>query len=205
MLSVRFNTIFVHVPKTAGQSIERVFLAQHGLDWDNRAALLLCANRDPARGPARLAHLYAREYVSCGHVSETDFSRHFKFAVVRNPYARLVSQFRFRYQDKLDFRAFVERLGAGEYDDRTRHMASQANFVLGDDGALAVDEILRFEELPAAFAPVSRRVFGFEQPLPHVNRSRGLDPTDSFDNNLRRIVFRRYERDFDLFRYPSGL
>lgn len=84
MLSERFRTIFVHIPKNAGQSIETVFLEQHGLNWATRAALLLKRNDDPAKGPERLAHLYAREYVEYGYVSQTDFDAFYKFAVVQS-------------------------------------------------------------------------------------------------------------------------
>jgi hypothetical protein len=142
--------------------------------------------------------------VSCGHIGAQDFRRFFKFAVVRDPYARLISQYRFRYQRTLAFRDFVERLDAGAYHDGIRHMAARANFVIGDDGALAVDEVLRFEELPAAFAPVTRRIFGTEIPLPHANKSGGSDPAGDFDAGLRHLVYRRYERDFDLFKYPRS-
>src|SRR5689334_2187766 len=69
MLSHRFQTIFIHVPKTAGQSVERVFLEKHGLTWETRSELLLRENPDPSLGPRRLAHLYAREYVDKGYVS----------------------------------------------------------------------------------------------------------------------------------------
>ena len=61
MISHRHQCVFVHVPKTAGISIEHVFLAQYGLTWDERAPLLLRFNPDPALGPERLGHLTATD------------------------------------------------------------------------------------------------------------------------------------------------
>jgi hypothetical protein len=206
MLSTRFKTIFVHVPKTAGQSIEHVFLAKHGLTWETRAPLLLRANDDPAKGPARLAHLYGREYVECGHVSAEDFAAFFKFAVVRNPYTWIVSQYRFRQQRRraqpASFREFIERGITWEMDGRDRHnLVPQATFVTDKEGKIIVDEIIRFEDLPRSFEPIAQRVFGEPVELPHVNRSKAPDVPVEFDEGLRRIVQARYERDFDLFEY----
>ena len=73
MLSQKYKCIFVHIPKAAGQSVERVFLELHGLSWEMRSPLLLAQNSDSAMGPPRLAHLRASEYVSCGHTTKDNF------------------------------------------------------------------------------------------------------------------------------------
>src|SRR5687768_14243923 len=57
-----YRCLFVHVPKTAGMSIEHVFLRLVGLTWETRAPLLLGGNDDPRLGPPRLEHLKASEY-----------------------------------------------------------------------------------------------------------------------------------------------
>jgi Sulfotransferase family len=206
MLSRRFKTIFVHIPKTAGQSIEHVFLEKHGLTWATRAPLLLRANDDPAKGPARLAHLYAREYVECGHVSADDFASFFKFAVVRNPYTWIVSQYRFRQQERraipMSFHEFVEQEAeAGNYQGTGHNLAPQATFVSDERGKIIVNEIIRFEDLPASFDPMAQRIFGDRVTLPHVNRSKEPDKPAELDAGLRRIVETRYACDFDLFEY----
>ena len=85
MYSPKFKTIFVHIPKTGGQSIEHVFFAEHGLTWDTRAPLLMRVKEKGEQGPKRLAHLLAREYVEFGYVAAEDFAAGFKFTVVRNP------------------------------------------------------------------------------------------------------------------------
>ena len=70
MLTHQHKTVFVHIPKNAGQSIETVFLDVLGLTWESRAPLLLRPNDIPELGPRRLAHLAASEYVSCGHMTQ---------------------------------------------------------------------------------------------------------------------------------------
>lgn len=206
MYSKKFKTLFVHVPKTGGQSIEHIFIAEHGLTWEMRAPLLLRRKTKEEKGPNRLAHLFAREYVPFGYVTQHDFAASFKFAVVRNPYARAISEYRYKIVDKpasrdLTFREYVTSLETGKL---TRHDVPQSDFVLDDSGAMIVDQVLRFENLAADFADVSRRIFGRAIDLPTVNKSTGAMPADAEDAGLKRILHRFYERDFDLFKYPSG-
>ena len=206
MYSEKFKTIFVHIPKTGGQSIEHVFIADSGLTWETRAALLLRRKTKEEKGPNRLAHLLAREYVPFGYVTQDDFAASFKFAVVRNPYDRAISEYRYKIIDKpaardLTFREYVTSLETGK---RTRHDVPQSDFVLDKSGMMVVDKVLRFENLAEDFADVSRRIFGRAIDLPYVNKSTGAMPVDAEDAGLRRTLHRFYERDFDLFKYPGG-
>jgi hypothetical protein len=206
MYSEKFKTLFVHIPKTGGQSIEHVFIAESGLTWDTRAPLLLRRKTKEEKGPNRLAHLFAREYVPFGYVTPEDFAASFKFAVVRNPYDRAISEYRYKIVDKpaardLTFRDYVASLETGKL---TRHDVPQSDFVLGESGAMMVDQVLRFENLAEDFADVSRRIFGRAIDLPYVNKSTGAVPADGADAGLRKMLHRFYERDFDLFKYPGG-
>ena len=45
MISKAHKTIFVHIPKVAGQSIETMFLNDLNLKWDERSKLLLRKKR----------------------------------------------------------------------------------------------------------------------------------------------------------------
>jgi len=205
MYSDKFKTIFVHIPKTGGQSIEQVFLAEHGLSWRKRAALLLRESEREEDGPKRLAHLFAREYVQYGYVTADAFAASFKFTIVRNPYDRAISRYRFKLganpSIKKSFRDHVIEL---ERETLPRHDQAQSDFVLDESGNVIVDAILRFENLNTDFAPMSERIFGRAIDLPHVNKAKVDAPDGSDDPDLRRILYRKYERDFDLFKYPSG-
>lgn len=234
MICRELGALFVHVPKAAGQSVERVLLAEMGLDWETRAPTLLAPNQDAAKGPPRLAHLTAEEYVRLGWLSEEEFRGLFKFAFVRNPWARLVSEYRYRgLAPAVGFREFVlERFpGPAEDDyenceDHYRHVLPQSTFVYDKEGKCLVDFVGRFETLVPDFANVARKLSLRCQELPHSNISRRVprrrsiqdllrrplgraplgepDYVAFFDADTRSFVERRYEEDIARFGYRFG-
>jgi hypothetical protein len=201
MISHKFRAIFVHVPKTGGQSIDRVFLKLHGLTWKTRSALLLRQNPDPAKGPERLAHLKATEYVSLGYVNADVFESYFKFAFVRNPWDRLVSEYHFRrLEPEKSFRRFVDESFAelDDYSDRSRHIIPQIDFVTDERGEINVDFIGRFETLAADFATVADKLGLGSVELGHHNRSaRGGMGRKLFARRSRARVSRRLKDYYD--------
>lgn len=172
MISRKHRTIFVHIPKCAGQSVEMAFLADNDLTWETRAPLLLRANDDPRAGPPRLAHLTAAEYVSCGHVGQEEFDRSYTFAIVRNPWARAVSLYR-HLEPNIPYSAFVGEWLPGQLRDNAAKqrwfVRPQAEFV-APEGRVVVDDIVYLERLAQEFPIVAARA-GLRSPLPHANRS----------------------------------
>jgi hypothetical protein len=206
MISHARETIFVHVPKTGGQSVEAVFLNDLGLTWRERAALLLRHNDDPARGPEKLAHLYAREYVALGHIEADMFARYFKFAVVRHPFDRVLSEYRYRAAAQakrgrtLDLDSFLADVPRDDYSDLTRHLVPQVRYLDGPDGRCLVDRVLRFETLAQDIAPVFERVFGQSRILPHRNRSTRRTAV-ALNGAQKAMLADRYQADFEAFGY----
>jgi hypothetical protein len=208
VISHEHKVIFVHVPKTGGQSVEQMFLDELGLNWEDRAPLLLRPNADPTIGPQRLAHLYADEYVRLGHISQENFDSYFKFAVVRNPYDRLVSEYLYRYQNKPFWRTpspsrFLKQRFDTDFSDRARHLVPQVRYVTDGQGNMLVDHIIKFENMGAQFEELSERIFGTRRALPHRNKTKT-------DNKARKLqlrkrvqldAYRLFKADFDAFDY----
>jgi len=172
MLSYQHETIFVHIPKTAGQAIEYIFLDDLGLQWDTREQLLLRYSPPDECGPPRLAHLTAQQYIDCNCVSRDEFDRFFKFSVVRNPWDRCVSFYKYRGKPwKETFNEFLNgRFVNYEWEQRYWFVRPQVEFIYGQDGRLLVDDVVRFENLGEDVARICRRV-GVENTLRSVNRS----------------------------------
>lgn len=174
MISHKHRSVFVHIPKCAGQSVETAFLEDLGLDWATRAVLLLLPNDRSEVGPPRLAHLIARDYVRYHYLSRELFESYLTFSVVRNPWARAVSTYRYLDANE-SFSDFVENrltqsLAAGEDNMDFWFFRPQIDYVTDGRGEIIVDHILRFENLGEEFKRVKAAI-GLETPLRHVNKS----------------------------------
>jgi len=202
MYSRLFNAIFVHIPKTGGQSVEHVFAGLHNLDWRKRGSLLLRKNPRSGQKPRYLAHLLASEYYEKGFMAPDVFASCFKFTTVRNPFDRALSEYRYRSRKReLSFSNFVRLITGSKID---RHLLPQVEFVVDASGKIMVDRAMRFESLEREFLEISLELFGREVPLPHVNKSPPSTGHTDLSEEVRSAIYRRYERDFDYFGYPVG-
>jgi hypothetical protein len=190
MISTYDKCLFVHIPKTAGQSVETVFLERAGLSWAQREAFLLKPNSNPLKGPPRLAHLTAQEYLDYGYISNQDFVQFHKFTVVRNPWDRLVSEYLYqRYP--YSFKDFVfkhfPKLGQDDYQNHHghyRHVMPQHHFLFNEQGEFLVDSVIKFENLEPEFGQVSNAITGLTLNLPHKNKT----ATSSILANIKKAV-----------------
>jgi hypothetical protein len=220
-----FKCVFVHIPKAAGQSIEQFFMDRLGLDWNtDREALCLQNNDRPDLGTEKLAHLSAAEYVACGHMTQQDFDDYFKFSFVRNPWSRILSEYRYRnYFHHHSFRDFVlNKLPKPGFDDKYRHVMPQYDMLHDQQGNLMVDFVGRFETLQTDFEQVCVRLGIEDAHLPHRNRSdkksrdlkrriknilfmngenRHQELRDYYDDVTREAVADYYRSDIETFGY----
>jgi hypothetical protein len=216
MISHHDKCIFVHIPKCAGQSIETFFLERLGLSWEDRAVLLLRPNDRVSLGPPRLAHLLARDYVEKKWISPEIFSDYYKFTVVRNPWSRAVSLYRFLGQDKkISFSSFVKGQLSIGVNERQWFLRPQLDYVTESKGAVIVDFVARMETLGRDFSLISQALGIESGVLQKVNAS-GRPKTRLFNNpfikshdnwrkyysaDLVKIVGTLYECDIDNFGY----
>ena len=203
MISEAHNTVFVHIPKTGGQSIETMFLKSLGLKWEDRAPLLLRFNPDRNLGPERLAHLFGHEYEKLGY-AQRKLETYFSFAFVRNPYDRAVSEFNFRKQSKNQtVRDFFSKIKTDTYTDSWRHICPQTNYVFDEAGERPiVENIFRFEEMAQRWPQISETVLGKKTSLPHVNKPRTyrLQASDLSRGDID-YINELYQDDFRNFDY----
>ena len=174
MISKKHKTVFVHVPKVAGQSIEQMFLEDLGLDWAHREELLLRRKKPNEQGPERLAHLVAKDYVGLGYISKQDYNDFFTFSFVRDPYKRVFSFYNFLgYSRIISFRTFVEYVVPMKLEHRDFFFLSQYDYLHDGKGKLLVDFVGRLENIRKDILTVKEKCGLNDVTLPHANKSKG--------------------------------
>ncbi len=179
----KHNLIFIHIPKTAGTSVEWHLLKKLGYNHYQLRGLILGPNLRPWKGPPSKGHLRARDYVSKGWITQQQWDQNTKFTLVRNPYSKLVSayngrhaSFRYRLFNKKSkywsFRDFVlnyfpnilENNYLGSHDNYY-HVIPQSDYIVDEDDNLMVDKIIKLENITSEL-PAFCQSIGLEIGLP---------------------------------------
>jgi chondroitin 4-sulfotransferase 11 len=167
-------------------------------------------------------HLFERSRIVLNKRQALKIPGRRRFAVVRNPWDRLVSCFSEKiradgdeenfqngvskillpfggFHAGMSFSEFVRR--AASIPDRKAepHWRSQFTFLVGRGGAIVVDRIIRFENLGSDLADV----LGTSESdrLPHLLRSQRGEYRNYYDQYTRELVAKRWKRDIELFGY----
>lgn len=198
MICHQLKLIFVHPPKTAGHSIESAIMDFLHVPWEDRRELGLGYNANPEYGPPVLDHLTAPEYRHFGYVSRNTWEHYLKVATIRNPFDRLLSEWRFR-KHRIPFRDFVMRyFPVPAWTDEYVHVISQTEF-LGLHTEHAVDAVVRFEHLREDFTLFCEWLGIPFQSLPHRRKSEkigSLNYRDWYDEEMVVRVGDLYHDDF---------
>ncbi|MEM7585917.1 MAG: sulfotransferase family 2 domain-containing protein [Acidobacteriota bacterium] len=151
--------VHIHIPKTAGTAVEGFFHGLGDMVWGPRS--WLGQQRRDGRW-WELQHLTYRELVSMTGFQYAAFR---SFAVVRNPYQRLLSDYfwhaappRERFASLAEFLSQIPRDMDRRWDDAIRgadrdtanlliHVRPQSHYAHDALGRQLVDEVLRFEQL----------------------------------------------------------
>lgn len=101
MISHNHKAIFIHIPKAAGSTVEDLFIRDLSLSFKNSHSLLIGNSFNENLGPRQVTHLTAKEFLDFSFISKDLYISYFKFAIVRNPYDRLFSIFKYRRFDQI--------------------------------------------------------------------------------------------------------
>lgn len=173
MLIPEYNTLFIHIPKAAGQSIENFLLESLGKHRsENGEDYLLRPNNDPSLGPPRLAHLTAKEYVELGYISQANFDNYYKFAFVRNPWARIFSLYKFRgFANIISFEIFVQKYLPKYYEEEHWFFRPQTDFIYNEKNRLLMDYVGKLENIDQDFGVIAEKLSLNFTIMPKNNRS----------------------------------
>lgn len=185
MIDHEHRCIFVHIPKTAGESVETAFLG------------------GPLNRPGDAFTGLPGKHWSIARIREHEpqaFRDYYKFGIVRNPWDRYVSSVLYRRR-QYDITAplpvqFREELTLPFFHSRS---ASEMLFI---DGELAVDQVVRFEDLEAGMSEVWQALGMPPVDFPRTNVNAGRQPYASYYDRYAMSFIRHTQRnDIERFGY----
>lgn len=192
----QYNLCFIHIPKTAGTTIERALNID--INYENLLYLDKYENYDVCP-----QHFYINEIQQINNLSTYDI-----FTVVRNPFDRLVSEYHHynknwwaRKYHNLPFKRFVEIcLSIPEKERRYAfdgHLELQTNYIA--DSSLNIN-IFKYENIQEAFDWINLKV---NQKLcfTHERKSCRNPYRDYYTNYTKDIVKKFYQKDLEKFNY----
>ncbi|OAB77335.1 sulfotransferase family 2 domain-containing protein [Cochleicola gelatinilyticus] len=174
MIIKEYKALFVHVPKTAGQSIEDFFLSSLGHNRkEHGASYLLRPKTKFEEGPKRLAHLTINQYVDYSYITEKAFGTYFTFAIVRNPWDRIISFYKYRgFANLVSFEKFVISYLPLYIKNEHWFFRPQADFIFNEQNELRIDYMGRFEKLEFALSVIASKINIDFKELPRSNSSK---------------------------------
>jgi len=175
------KSIFIHVPKCAGTSIEKTL-----------------------GGPSFGGHSYATS-IRKHHRNKWD--RYYKFGFVRDPLTRFGSGYyylRQRGRSKvLNNELILLSRDINDYiqnyflEDNVLHLWKQTDFVC--DELTPIVDIYKYEELETSWELIQDKLGVTKKPLPLMNKSK--DYTFTYDLKSMEILRKFYKWDFEVFGY----
>ncbi len=209
------KTIFVHIPKTAGTSVEAV-LGMHGDKKDIGVVPYFNQELDHERlygGP--LQHMTAQG-IRVTLNDDNAFKSYFKFTIVRNPWDRLVSALAwtgqkwargeeltpadFEQQVRAAHAMFVTAASSGIPASLPHFLYPQCLYVLDAEQRMLVDYVAKYENLSADWRVICARL-GLDLELPLRMKSHHRHYRDYYSQETRGMVAQMYAADVSLLQY----
>ena len=206
MISHKHKCIFVHIPKTGGTSIEDlIWPRKRDRTEDNlwMGFIDRFHNKYQTGGLQHLCWMQIRQ-----EVGAAVFENYYKFAIVRNPWDKAVSQYAYM-KHREDLRDFV---GMKEGDcfktylsliQKTEHVqwAPQYPFIYDTGGEQMVDFVGRFEKFNDEVRVILKELGIWKWKIPHTNKSARKHYSEYYDDESKEIVGEMYQKDVELLGY----
>ena len=200
-ISRKHKAIFIHIPKNAGESMEKK-LGIYGESKDNLWGV---------HGKFVLQHLTLFQMKRL-YLKSDEFDRYYKFTFVRNPWDKAVSEYHWyqRYNAPITFKDWVKGLSARLKTSKNLHVLEighnvpQYKYIYDKNGNLLVDFVGRFESLQSDFDKVCKKLGIKDSSLPNIEATASQDRKpykEYYDIETIGIIANVYKKDIELFNY----
>lgn len=210
MISHKHKCIFIHIPKTAGTSINTYFhpgVIFKTVPPDYERLFGWCPKRQ-----IHLQHATSNQLLELELVSEQVWNDYFKFTFVRNPWDRAYSDYIWIQKFagvKGSFKCYINKTNEFEFvlNDISSHhylgdhLIPQTDF-FDFNGNYKLDFIARFENFDEDINSIIKKL-GIDIPFTnHENKGNRLKKySDFYTNSMKKWVDKKFKKDIELLDY----
>lgn len=204
LISDKHQFIFIHIRKAAGASINK--LLKPLSNKQPRDLLSKLKSKSRLEKDYHKFNFQAHDDINIVKkiIPPEIFKSYFKFSFVRNPWARLVSEYEYIRKEKnhhrhkkvmkMDFQTYI-RYQARRFD------AHQINMLADRNCILLMDFIGKFENLNNDWGFVCEKIGIPFLLLPHENRNKQVDYRSYYSDDEKNLVKKLWQRDIEAFDY----
>lgn len=202
-INYKQKSIFVHIPKTGGTSIEYSMGIPMLSEKHFRSHRLQTIDNVKYA----LQHLPVK-ILKKDKVMSRHWDNFFKFSIVRNPYTRALSEFfwvKGKTKKGLEFNhnEFTNFLKTFYRERNKDHTLTQCDYLLDEDGKIGVDYVGRFEELRKSWNHINE-IVKFQRPLTLKHKSSNKNKyIKELQPIHKKLIYKLFEEDFDVFKYKK--
>ena len=213
LLSLRYQFLFVHIPKTGGTSI-RVALRRYKWKDPYRIPFFFLSRLSSLTGHRLACKLprHAKAIAAYEMLPRDLYQKLFKFAFVRNPWDLQVSSFHHIRRERphllkgvTDFESFL-RMKLGRGRDYVYHfdvsIERQSDYIVDMHRNLIVDFVGRYENFDSDFEEACKKIGILCPRLPR--RRQATDRSDYrkyYHNATAQLIADHFKSDIEMFGY----
>ncbi len=196
--------IFVHIEKTAGTSITSALQA-HSIQFPTSKWASLQRNFGYPKDYRRFKFpMHCPLVTAQQQMPKERFDAYYKFAFVRNPWDRLVSEYNasIKKNRRARHRKIKAMANFGEYINYEikRDKLHQHRMLLDQNGDIAVDKVGYFENLVDDYTAICTHL-GLNNHLSKLNAFSHADYRSFYNDNTRQKVADHWATDISAFNY----
>jgi hypothetical protein len=211
MISLEKRFIYIHIPKTGGNSIQniigkysqgRIVSKKNHQDGDERFEII---------NEKHKTHKHSPLFEYRQNVDKQIYRQLFKFATIRNPWERAVSYYFSPHRgvnsfDKTKFVKLINKIRPAEYYLEDNYFIGFVNKVTDLNISLRnvkrnVDYIMKLENLDEDFKKICKEINIEYQTLPRKNSSSRKHYSYYYDNQTKRLVEYKFKKEIELGNY----
>ena len=198
MLSITNKFLFIHVPKTGGNSIQNILR-----NYSEDDVVVLAKHQDGIeRFEVRNKNYDITKHSPLSHyksiIEPSLYNSLFKFSTIRNPWDMLISYYFSPHRGRVEWdkNHFIQFIKNNVFP--MRHFLSLTD---EDDFALNVDHIMKFENLSQQFHEITKLLNIEQTDLPHKNKSKKEHYSYYYDKELIDFIQEKFLEDIALGDY----